>query len=58
MGMGRATWGMTPPAPPAPLASPPSSSEEEIATLRQTANELRNQLAQVLERLERLEKEG
>jgi uncharacterized protein (UPF0335 family) len=33
------------------------SGEEEITALKSTASDLREQLAQVIERLERLEKE-
>jgi predicted Fe-Mo cluster-binding NifX family protein len=67
MGMGRglgrgAGWGgggqaipSTPVGPPVPEA--PTSREEEIAALQQTADELRRQLSQVVERLEELEKD-
>jgi predicted Fe-Mo cluster-binding NifX family protein len=61
-GLGRAVgWGggqaipSTPVDPPTPEA--PTSRQEEIAVLRQTADELRRQLTQVMERLEDLEKE-
>jgi predicted Fe-Mo cluster-binding NifX family protein len=61
MGRGRG-WGgsgqgipSTPPGPPAPEA--PTSRQEEVALLRQTADELRRQLSEVMERLEELEKE-
>jgi predicted Fe-Mo cluster-binding NifX family protein len=71
MGMGRGAWGATPP--PSPQPAPPTSRpsttlrrssgqgsgqrEEEVAALKQTASDLRRQLAQVMERLEQLEKE-
>jgi predicted Fe-Mo cluster-binding NifX family protein len=64
MGMGQGAWGATPPPSPqpAPPASRPSTSsghrEEEIAALKQTASDLRRQLAEVMERLEKLKKEG
>ncbi|MDH7486159.1 MAG: NifB/NifX family molybdenum-iron cluster-binding protein [Anaerolineae bacterium] len=60
MGRGRG-WGMTPSAsPPSPAAPPvpPGARGQEIAELRQTAGELRQQLARVMERLEKLEKGG
>jgi predicted Fe-Mo cluster-binding NifX family protein len=54
MGMGRRAWDTTAPAtPPAPAPS----REEEIAALRDMAGDLRKQLADVLERLDRLEEE-
>jgi len=62
MGMGRGRgWGMTPPAPPPSPPAPsvsPFAREQEIAELRQMAGELRQQLAKVMERLEKLEKGG
>jgi len=54
MGMGRGAWGSTPP----PQTVPPASRQEEIAALKQTASDLRRQLAQIMERLEKLEKES
>jgi len=53
-GMGRSAWGGTPPAPPASIPS----REDEIAALSQTAADLRRQLAEVMERIEKLDKEG
>ena len=61
MGMGRRAWGAVPPTPPPPPTTPAASApsrEEEIAALKNMAGELRRQLAEVLERLDRLEKEG
>ena len=59
MGMGQGAWGATPSPQPAPPASRPSTGpgqdEEEIVALKQTASELRKQLAEVMERLEKLE---
>jgi ferredoxin len=67
MGMGRglgrgAGWGgggqampSSPAGPPAPEA--PTSRQEEIAVLRQTADELRRQLSEVVTRLEELEED-
>ena len=56
MGMGRgAAVYPTPPAPPAAFAG---SREEEIAALKDVAGDLRKQLAEVIERLDRLEKVG
>ncbi|MBL7183981.1 MAG: DUF5320 domain-containing protein, partial [Anaerolineae bacterium] len=37
---------------------PPASREEEVAVLKQTAGDLRQQLAQIMERLDKLEKES
>ncbi|MGA9347597.1 MAG: NifB/NifX family molybdenum-iron cluster-binding protein [Anaerolineae bacterium] len=59
MGMGRGAygpgaWGTTPP----PQPAPPASRGEEIAALKQTASDLRRQLAEVMERLDKLEKGG
>jgi predicted Fe-Mo cluster-binding NifX family protein len=59
MGMGRGAygpgaWGTA--APPTPQPAPPASREEEIAALKQTASDLRQQLAQIMERLDKLEK--
>jgi len=56
MGMGRgAAVSPTPPAPPAAFAG---SREEEIVALKDVAGDLRKQLAEVIERLDRLEKGG
>lgn len=56
MGMGRqaATMSSTPPVSP---SSSSSSREEEITALKDMAGAMREQLAEVLERLDRLEKE-
>lgn len=51
---GPAAWGITPP----PQPTPPTSRGEEIAALKQTASDLRQQLAKVMERLDKLEKES
>ncbi|MBC8249870.1 MAG: NifB/NifX family molybdenum-iron cluster-binding protein [Anaerolineales bacterium] len=67
MGMGRGigmgqgaygpgAWGTT--APPALQPAPPASREEEVAALKQAAGDLRQQLAEVMERLDKLEKGG
>jgi hypothetical protein len=53
---GPGAGGITPP--PAPQPTPPASREEEVAVLKQTAGDLRQQLAQIIERLDKLEKEG
>jgi predicted Fe-Mo cluster-binding NifX family protein len=53
-GMGRGRWGGMPPTPPAPAPS----REDEIAALSQTAADLRRQLAEVMKKLEQLEKES
>jgi predicted Fe-Mo cluster-binding NifX family protein len=59
-GIGRGAWGTTPTPQPAPPASRSSVSsgqrEEEVAALKQTASDLRQQLAEVMERLDKLEK--
>jgi len=55
-GMGRGAWGMTPP--PSPQPAPPASRQEEVAALKQIASDLRQQLAEVMERLDKLEKES
>jgi len=59
MGMGRRVamppTSLTPPTPP---AASTSSREEEIADLRNMAGDLRKHLAEMLERLDRLEKGG
>ncbi len=58
-GRGRRAQGAVPPPPPpmSPVA-PASSREEETATLKEMAGEMRKQLAEVMERLDRLEKEN
>jgi predicted Fe-Mo cluster-binding NifX family protein len=53
VGRGRRTRDAVTLAPP----TPPSSRKQEITALKETAKELRERLAQVLERLEQLEKE-
>jgi len=53
MGRGRGMGVMPPAGPPAP---PAPAREEEIAALRDMAGELRKQLADVVERIEKLEK--
>ncbi len=55
MGMGRSA--AMSPTPPASAASA-NSREEEVADLKETAGGLRKQLAEVMERLDRLEKEN
>jgi hypothetical protein len=51
--------GMAPPTPPpAAPAAPPASREEEVVTLGQMAGDLRKQLAEVMDRIDRLEKGG
>ena len=55
MGMGRVAGGASPQA---PAASPAPSREEEITSLKDMAGGLREQLAEVMERLDRLEKGG
>lgn len=60
MGMGRRTGGAfspTPPPSPVSAASSVASHEEEIASLKDMAGELRKQLAEVMERLDQLGKE-
>jgi predicted Fe-Mo cluster-binding NifX family protein len=54
LGMGRGAAAS--PTPPASPAVPAGSREEEVAALRDMAGGLRKQLAEVLERLDRLEK--
>lgn len=59
-GMGRGGWGGMPPTPTATPSTPPtpaSAREDEIAALSQTAADLRRQLAEVMERLEKLERQ-
>jgi predicted Fe-Mo cluster-binding NifX family protein len=53
MGMGRRAGGVFPQTPP---AGPVPSQEEEIASLKDVAGGLREQLAEVMARLDRLEK--
>jgi predicted Fe-Mo cluster-binding NifX family protein len=58
-GMGRRAGGAfapTQPPPPTGIVSPAPSREQEIASLKDMAGELRQQLADVMERLDRLEK--
>jgi len=61
-GMGRGGWGGVPSMPTAPPSAPPAPAtareherEDEIAALRQAAADLRRQLAEVMERIEKLE---
>ncbi len=63
MGMGRRAGGafpqtppQTPPPSPMATASPAPSREEEFGSLKDMAGTLRKQLAEVMERLDRLEK--
>ena len=57
-GMGRGAYGQgIPPNPPRPLPDSPASSQDEIAALRRTADELRRQLNEVTKRLEQLEED-
>jgi predicted Fe-Mo cluster-binding NifX family protein len=59
MGMGRRAGGAFPPTPPPPptgIVGPAPSRQEEIASLKDMAGELRKQLADVIKRLDRLEK--
>jgi predicted Fe-Mo cluster-binding NifX family protein len=53
MGMGRQAQGAVPPTPPPATLAP--AREEEIADLKNMAGDLRRQLAEVMERLDRLE---
>ena len=57
MGMGRQAATM-PPTPPASSAPAADTREEEIAALKDVAGAMRKQLAEVVERLDRLEKGG
>ena len=52
---GQGAWGATPSPP--PQTHPPASREEEVVALKQTAGDLRWQLAEIMERLDKLEKE-
>jgi predicted Fe-Mo cluster-binding NifX family protein len=59
MGMDRRAGGAFPPTPPPPptgTVAPAPSREAEIASLKNMAGELRKQLADVMEQLDRLEK--
>jgi predicted Fe-Mo cluster-binding NifX family protein len=59
-GMGRGAGGALPqtsPQSPTATAGPAPSREEEIASLKDMAGTLRKQMAEVMERLDRLEKE-
>jgi predicted Fe-Mo cluster-binding NifX family protein len=59
-GMGWGDYGQGIPAAPPPvppLPESPTSREEEIAALHRTADDLRRQLQEVIERLEKLEKD-
>jgi predicted Fe-Mo cluster-binding NifX family protein len=61
MGMGRRSSGAVPPTPraaPTGSVGPAPSREQEIASLKNMAGDLRKQLADVLERLDRLDKEA
>ncbi len=51
-GMGRGVYAQSAPPPPEPV-----SRQEELAALRQAAGDLRRQLAEVMKRLEKLEKD-
>jgi predicted Fe-Mo cluster-binding NifX family protein len=58
-GVGRQAWGSAPQTPPQAAAAPPAPSrDEEIAALKDMAGDLRKQLADALDRLDRLEKGG
>ena len=56
MGTGMGRRAVVSPTPFAPPAAPAASQKEEIAALREMASGLRKQLAEVMERLDRLEK--
>jgi predicted Fe-Mo cluster-binding NifX family protein len=56
MGMGRSA--AAPAAPPSPLDMPSSAHQEEVSALKDAAAKLRTQLAELMERLDRLEGEG
>jgi predicted Fe-Mo cluster-binding NifX family protein len=58
-GMGRGRLAQSAPPSPSPAAStpPPASRQEELANLRQTASDLRRQLAEVMDRLEKLKRD-
>jgi predicted Fe-Mo cluster-binding NifX family protein len=53
MGMGVGAYAATPPAPPTP---PPTAGDQDLAELKDLASDLRRQLADVMDRLDRLEK--
>ena len=58
-GVGRQAWGSAPQTPPQAAATPRAPSrDEEIAALKDMAGDLRKQLADVLDRLDRLEEGG
>jgi predicted Fe-Mo cluster-binding NifX family protein len=59
MGMGMGWGAAIPPTPaaPPPAPDPAASREEEIAALKKMADELQEQLAEVMARLDRLQKE-
>jgi predicted Fe-Mo cluster-binding NifX family protein len=56
MGVGMGRGAVVPPTPPTPLPTFVGSREEEIAALKDVAAELRKQLTEVIERLDRLER--
>jgi len=56
MGMGRRISQMAVPSTPAPPPAAAKDREEEIAELRAMAGDLRSQLAQVIERIDQLER--
>jgi predicted Fe-Mo cluster-binding NifX family protein len=58
MGMGRRVSQASMPPTASPALAPARSREEELAELKEMAGELRSQLAQVLDRLDRLEERG
>jgi predicted Fe-Mo cluster-binding NifX family protein len=57
-GGGRRRMGMGPGAQPAAPAKPDAAKEAELAGLRETLKDLRQQLAETMSRIENLEKEG
>jgi hypothetical protein len=57
MGMGRRAAPLPTPAASPPASAPAASGEEEIAALKEMAGELQRQLAEVMERLDRLQEE-
>jgi hypothetical protein len=57
-GMGMDRSAAVPPTPPPPQPVVARSRDEEVAALKETAGDLRKQLTKVMERLDRLEKEG
>jgi predicted Fe-Mo cluster-binding NifX family protein len=58
MGRGMGRRAAVPPTPPTPPAASGGSREAEIAALQEMAGELRKQLAEVMARINRLEKGG